>query len=332
MRIALATPLYPPEVGGPATYTEELEKGLGAYGIEVEVIKFRDVRNYPKVFRHYRYYRNVLKAARSADVVFALDPVSVGLPALKAAQKARKPFVVKIVGDYAWEQGRQRFGVTEELDDFVKTPQSNFFVKQLQAVQTRVAKNANNIIVPSPYLKEIVCSWGIPSEKIEIIYNAIDIRASIPLPTKGAEFLVVSAGRRVPWKGFEAIERVGKRHPQWRVEIISGRPREEVLGWMKIADVFVLNSTYEGFPHALIEAMTLGTPVVAANTEANRFVVGDSAHLVEPQNETALEEAIMDVERNPAAARERARIAQSRMDQFSLPQMLSQTAKLFTAI
>ena len=31
-----------------------------------------------------------------------------------------KPFVVKVVGDYAWEQGVERFGVNEGIDDFQK--------------------------------------------------------------------------------------------------------------------------------------------------------------------------------------------------------------------
>ncbi len=166
MRIVIATPLYPPEIGGPATYAKLLEEGLPGKDIEVELVKFSEVRHLPKLIRHIAYYHRVLRAARNADVVFALDPVSVGLPAMKAAQKAGKPFVVKIVGDYAWEQGQQRFGVTENLDEFVKSEQKSFFVRRLQKIQTYVAKNATRIIVPSEYLKGIVAAWGIPKEKI----------------------------------------------------------------------------------------------------------------------------------------------------------------------
>src|SRR3989344_3373366 len=106
MRLVIATPLYPPEVGGPATYVQELETGLPSRSIDVTVVKFSDVRRWylPKLVRHYVYYRRVLQEAKNADLVLALDPVSVGLPAMKAARKAGKPFVVKIVGDYAWEQ------------------------------------------------------------------------------------------------------------------------------------------------------------------------------------------------------------------------------------
>ncbi|MCX6787559.1 MAG: glycosyltransferase family 4 protein [Candidatus Kaiserbacteria bacterium] len=331
MKIVIATPLYPPEIGGPATYAKLLIEGLPAKGIEIELVKFSEVRHLPKIIRHYAYYRRVLKAARHADVVLALDPVSVGLPAMCAAKKARKPFVVKIVGDYAWEQGVQRFGVMQNLDVFVKTKQKNFFVRVLQKVQALVVSAAKYVIVPSPYLKDIILEWGIPEEKIRIIYNGIGLPPDVETqPKKEGEFLVVSAGREVPWKGFDAIRRVVEKHKHesWSVHIASGLPRAEALGWMKTADVFVLNSSYEGFPHALIEAMTLGTPVVATDAKFHRALLehGKTGILIPIGDDSALERALLEIRNNPDAASERALAAQKRMDDFSLPRMLESTA------
>ena len=329
MKLVIATPLYPPEIGGPATYAKLLGEGLPAKGIQVELVKFSEVRHLPKLIRHYAYYRRVLRAARAADVILALDPVSVGLPAMKAAQRARKPFVVKIVGDYAWEQGQQRFGITQNLDEFVKTKNVPLPVRMLRRIQTRVARSATRIIVPSPYLKDIILQWGIPEEKIQMIYNGIGLPPNIPIyPKKKGEFLVVSAGRRVPWKGFESIERIARTHKNWRVFIASGLPRVEALGWMKAADVFVLNSSYEGFPHALIEAMTLGTPVIATDARFHRTLLehGKTGILVPIGDDDTLERALLEIQSNPGAARGRATAAQRRMDDFSLPHMLDSTA------
>lgn len=331
MRLVIATPLYPPEIGGPATYAKLLYEGLPGKGIEVELVKFSEVRRLPKIIGHYIYYRRVLKAARKADVVLALDPVSVGLPAMIAARCAGKPFIVKIVGDYAWEQGQQRFGVTQNLDEFVKTKSVPFVVRVLRRIQTRVARNAVKIIVPSEYLKGIVAAWGIPKEKIVVIYNGIEIPEQLPEQhKKEGEFLIVSAGRRVPWKGFEAIERVAKVHPNWRVCIASGLPRTEVLAQIKAADVFVLNSFYEGLSHVLIEAMTLGTPVIATNAGGNPTLVadGETGLLIPPGDDTALEQALIAVAQDPTQARERALSGQKRMGDFSVPHMLSSTAEL----
>jgi glycosyltransferase involved in cell wall biosynthesis len=335
MKLVIATPLYPPEIGGPATYAKLLESGLPQRGITVDLVKFSDVRHLPKLIRHYVYYRRVCKAVRRADAVLALDPVSVGLPALWAAQKARKPFVVKIVGDYAWEQGQHRFGVVQNLDEFVRIEQKNFFVRKLQKIQKYVAQNATKIIVPSEYLKGIVKTWGIKEDKIIVFNNAIKIPEHLSIPPRNNDrFLVVSAGRRVPWKGFEAIERIVDKHPKWDKCIVSGLPREEALGWIQAADVFVLNSSYEGFAHVLVEAMTLGTPVVVTRAGGNTELVthGETGLLVPVGDDTALEAALVNVANDSAAARERAIAAQKRMGDFSLQHMLDVTAGFLTSL
>ena len=52
MKVIIATPLYPPEIGGPATYAEILVHELPKRGIEIELVKFSDVRHLPKLIRH----------------------------------------------------------------------------------------------------------------------------------------------------------------------------------------------------------------------------------------------------------------------------------------
>ncbi len=304
MKLVIATPLYPPEIGGPATYVKLLEEGLPKRGIGVSVVKFGEVRYLPKLIRHYVYYRRVLAAARGADAVLALDPVSVGLPAMKAAQKAGKPFVVKVVGDYAWEQGTQRFGVKQNLDEFVRTPQKSFFVRRMQRVQTLVAQSAAQVIVPSEYLKGIVTAWGISSQKIQVIYNAVSIDSIGTVPeamNKLPRPLVVSVGRLVPWKGMDrlidgmwAARRKGSNASL--VIVGSGPLKTELerkarfllkdnywfagelshidtLAAIKDADIFVLNSSYEGLSHVLIEALKLGTCILTTNAGGNDEIV-----------------------------------------------------------
>ena len=236
MKLVIATPLYPPEIGGPATYAKLLEDGLPGKGIGVELVKFSEVRHLPKLIRHYAFYRRVLRAARNADVVLALDPVSVGLPAMKAAQKAKKPFVVKIVGDYAWEQGQQRFGITQTLDEFVKEKSVPFPVRVLRRIQTRVARSTVRVIVPSEYLKNIVTAWGIPTDKIEVIYNAMPIEEIGTVPEAVAKLprpLVVTAGRLVPWKNIDGVidatEELRREGGQTSLTIVGEGPERDAL-------------------------------------------------------------------------------------------------------
>src|SRR6185436_880397 len=104
MRILVATGLYPPESGGPATYSKFLVEKLPALGVEVSVLPFSRVRYLPKLVRHVAYFFACASLAREADIVYAQDTVSVGLPAALAAFVARKKFMVRVPGDYAWEQ------------------------------------------------------------------------------------------------------------------------------------------------------------------------------------------------------------------------------------
>ncbi|MFT5037369.1 MAG: hypothetical protein ACI9VM_000949, partial [Candidatus Azotimanducaceae bacterium] len=60
-KILVATGLYPPEIGGPATYTKMLEEELPKASIEPIVIPFGKVRHLPKVFRHIAFMYLLLK-------------------------------------------------------------------------------------------------------------------------------------------------------------------------------------------------------------------------------------------------------------------------------
>src|SRR5262249_34845362 len=153
----IATPLYPPELGGPATYASILMELLPREGVTPVLVKFSDVRHLPKILRHLAYTWRVLRAGKNADALLALDPVSVGWPVLVANMLLRKPLVVKVVGDHVWEQGSQRFGITGPLDTFPRfSPRWHPYLWLLRALQLIVVHNARVVIVPSAYLKSIV--------------------------------------------------------------------------------------------------------------------------------------------------------------------------------
>lgn len=353
MRILIATGLYPPEVGGPATYTKLLEERLPSHGIEVEVLPFRAVRHLPPGVRHLVYFGKCFFRARKADIIYGQDTVSVGFPAALAAKLAGKKFLVRVPGDYAWEQARQRFGVGDDIDTFQKK-KYGWRVELLRSMQRFVVNRASRVVVPSEYMKEIVWGWiknpprrTIPSADLPSDFRfgnnaqgrVVTIYSSVEPPAieevKWPEgFLVVSSGRRVPWKHFDAIERAVAREPAWRFKLIENMPRAQALGWVKAADVFVLNSTYEGLSHALVEAMMLGTPVVATNVGGNPELIenGMTGLLIEPKNDDALYAALKKVESDPDAARSRAQHARERAQEFSIGRTIEKLVALLQSI
>lgn len=355
MKLVIATPLYPPEPGGPATYASLLMELLVREGVDPMLVKFGDVRHLPKVIRHVKYAWRVYRAAKHADIVLVLDPVSTGFPAALACMLAKKPFVVKIVGDYSWEQGTQRYGITATLDEFVETKRVPLQVRVLRFIQTFVAKRAASVIVPSEYLKRIVTSWGIFHGKISVIYNAMRFEEPGQLPHEVATLPyphVVSIGRLVPWKNMRGVidaaatlshgsliivgdgpERAGLTEYASRIfprtTFTGALSHKETLAILADAQAFILNSSYEGFSHLLVEAVSLGIPVVATNVGGNPEILRSDADgvLVPPGDSTKLIEAVNDL----LTRRKRTR-PEDAVTRFSGKTMARRTAELLKSL
>ncbi len=322
MNILLASDIFPPESGGPATYVVGLANALQHEGQSVYVVTLNSnadtgvvscpvffVHAKNKLFRYIQYVSLLWKHSASVDVIYAMGPVNAGFPALIVSKIRRKKFFVKIVGDYAWEQGMQRFGVNDLIDVFQKKSYG-LQVQCLRWVQSFVAQHAQGVIVPSDYLKGIVYGWGVNENRIHKIYNSIDFKVSDPLLKSPQEKWIVSVGRLVPWKGFslliDVIADLQKEFPNVRLKIIGHGPEQEnlklkikhqelngvvemvgniphqkTLSYIQSADMFILNSGYEGLSHVMLEALSLGRPVVASR-------VGGNPELLEPFDMGAL--------------------------------------------
>jgi glycosyltransferase involved in cell wall biosynthesis len=73
--------------------------------------------------------------------------------------------------------------------------------------------------------------------------------------------------------------------------------REDVREILRVLDVFVLSSLYEGLPVSVLEAMACGIPVIATNVGGNKEVVlnGKTGFLVKPGNPYELAEKIKEL-------------------------------------
>ncbi len=367
MRVLVATGLYPPEIGGPATYAKLLEDGLPGEGIEVVVVTFRDARSYPKLVRHLVYFWMVFRASRSADCIFALDPMSVGVPALLAAIVRRKRFVLKVVGDYAWEQATQRFGFAGTLEEF-QSAEVSLIAHAFRSTERFVARNAERIIVPSQYLANIVLTWGVHEQVVVVIPNGVSVgdvgkKETIRGVLHFSGHLLMSVGRLVPWKGFDVLINVFatlcKKYPDLTLMIVGTGPlleslqstvnrlqlsekvifagsvdHDALLRYLKAADVFVLNTSYEGLSHLILETMAVGTPVVTTAVGGNPEVIADgvSGYLVQPDDARALTSRIEKLLDDATLHERIVRGARGRVAEFTEARTLHRTAVLLKTI
>src|SRR3989344_587456 len=115
MRLLIATPLYPPAMGGPATYAKELEAEFNRRNVENQVVSFGDVLHLPKGISHVTYLLRLVFSARGSDVIVALDPFAVGISAIVAGWLWRIPVVARIGGDSVWEHYVNRTHISVSL-------------------------------------------------------------------------------------------------------------------------------------------------------------------------------------------------------------------------
>lgn len=371
-RVLIATGIFPPDIGGPATYSKLIADELPNRGFLVRVLSFGTVRHLPKIIRHFVYFLKLLVAARGMDIIFAQDPVSVGFPAAIAAKLLKKKFLLKVVGDYAWEQYQQKIrssGVRFINVDEFQNAKFDFFTELRRKIQKFVARRAEKIVVPSEYLKSIVSQWGVNKSKIVVIYNSFEppelkitkSEARKKLGLSGS--IAVSVGRLVPWKGFaaliESVATVKKYIPDFKLYIIGsgpdleslrlkvqslkledcvyltgGLPQNDVLTYFAATDVFILNTAYEGFSHTLIEAMAMGVPVITTLVGGNTEIVrnGENGILVLYNNILEISEAIRKVLIDLLLCERLSTSASTTASQFTREKMLAETIEVLRIV
>jgi glycosyltransferase involved in cell wall biosynthesis len=328
------------------TLSDCLDHDDGQYGFRV----VRLPRRLSKLWRYLRTVREIIRLGQDADVVFVNG---LAMEAVLANLWLGKPLVQKVVGDLAWERATNRGWVQDGFEEFQKR-RYGLKVESLKALRAWWTCRASRVIVPSHYLAGWVMQWGVPEEKMAVIYNAVEpfdgVRtAVVPLWTP---LKAVTVGRLVPWKRVDRVIEAlmacptlglvivgdGSEHKRLeglantlnvadRVYFAGQVSQAETIGFMAACDLFVLNSTYEGLPHVVLEAMSLGLPVVATAVGGTPEVVcdGDNGRLIAPIDDDMLVQVLSDLVSSPGELQRLARSARSTVAQFGFRDLLEAT-------
>lgn len=365
-RVLIVTGIFPPDIGGPATYVPAIGRELVKRGHKVTVVTLSATLHpddHPYPFRVVRLRRGMIKPlrvlltivtllrwGRQADVVFANG---LCLEAVVANLFLRKPLVEKIVGDWAWERATNKGWVRDNFEDFQRTTHG-LKVRVLKTLRNFSARRADTVIAPSRYLAGWIRHWGAAEKKITVIYNSIEPISpspygSIPLSTP---IKVVTVGRLVAWKQVDhliaaiaqcdgtglVIVGDGPERPRLeglvqahgltgRIYFAGQRSKQETLSLMAACNLFVLNSSYEGFPHVVLEAMSLGLPVVATAVGGTPEVVhdGENGVLVAPTANGLLSRTLLNLISLPAERQRLAGGAKRTVERFRNSAMVDET-------
>jgi glycosyltransferase involved in cell wall biosynthesis len=322
LNILLVSNLFPPDIGGPATYVSCIANDLHCRGHSVRLVvcaenrALRDSCPYPiqRVSRRILMPLRMLIVllwvmwhARKADVVYVNG---LEFPGILGARLMGKPSVLKVVGDFAWEYAIRHHWTSDGIDQFQQA-RYGFKVELVRRIEKWYARNVDRVITPSFYLKGIVAGWGVPPERISVLYNALvsrfdggvsrdEARAAVGL---GGQ-LVLTVARLYKWKNIDTlIKLVPGLPPESKLVIVGDGPEDATLRalaaetdvadrvvfvgrvpqakvalYLRACDVFVLNTRYEGLSHTLLECMDVGIPIVATAVGGNMELVEDGVN------------------------------------------------------
>lgn len=244
----IATGIFHPEPGGPATYLYRVLPELQARGWDVSVVSYSDdtpTTTYPYPvtriprrtlpLRLAQYARAARPLLKWADVTYLH---TLGLPLVG---DRHAPRVIKIVGDQGWERAIRKGWIapTLNVDDY-QTAALNGAAATDRAARAREARSLDGVIVPSEYLKRMVVEWGVKPENVQVIYNALppeddhtptqsmqEARESFGLLPDVPLFLTV--GRLVEWKGVDHLIAAMRQIPDARLIVAGDGPMLDML-------------------------------------------------------------------------------------------------------
>lgn len=223
-------------------------------------------------------------------------------------------------------------------------------------------RHADWVVCPSgAILEDLARNFGVPREKLVCIYNPVDVdkvcsfAESGGSPYNGRGPYLITAGRLSREKGLDllldAMPEILQSFPDVQLTLLGEGPafaslleQSRRLGltdhvrfagfqdnpwrYIRYADIFVLPSRFEGLPNALLEAIALGTPVVATDCAGSIREILDydkTIVLVPPDDVNELAKAIIAACQAPGAQPAEARV---RLRQFDLQQAVEAYSRL----
>jgi len=305
------TSIFPPDIGGPATHSADLQAELRARGHEISVVTLTDAprrtedghvvrfpRRWPWPVRLVAIAAWLICNRRRYDVVYAtgLHPAAVA-----GGRLAGRPVVVKVVGDSAWDRGVRLSLTNRDFDRFQQATRGSLRLRLMRALRDWSVRNASAVTAPSDYLREVAEGWmGSRATPVRVIPNGVRAIIAERASHRTSTLRLASVGRLVAHKRIDALvqaismvsgvdlvivgdgperrsledetERLSLRH---RIIFTGSLEHQLVLERLYHSDALAIASSYEGLPHVVLEALALGLPVVTSAVGGASEVVTD---------------------------------------------------------
>jgi len=242
LKILITVGIFPPDIGGPASFVPKIAELYSNSGHDVTVVCLTDrkqtdnlnfkvvriLRNQNLLIRWIKTVSQIIRQGYNADLFFVN-----GLPmeSYIANIFTRKKLIRKIVGDWAWERGMNKKIINESFDEF-QNNKHNLHLEIAKFSRGWTATKADLIITPSNHLKNVVKGWGVKENSIKVIYNGTKLKNKPdPIVDQPNDYLkLITVGRLAPWKNIdiiiEALNDYKKANQNFIFYIVGSGPEE----------------------------------------------------------------------------------------------------------
>lgn len=290
----ITTGIFPPDIGGPATYIPRFGEFLTSNNFEVEVVTLSETSvdlNSPFHFSVHRIMRSkkrlirviitvitIMNKLKDSNFLFSNGLYLETALALRLSS-FHGPSLVKIVGDPVWERAQRNSVKTSTIYGKIERKLITWSLRQFDCVTT-----------PGENLARTVESW---SKKItvRVVQNGVQVLTRETSERKRFDLIVIS--RLVGWKNVDTVIAIANQlgcslaivgdgpqrksleiHASGNSNIVffGARTNEEIQDLLKQSRVFCQLSDYEGLSFSLLQAMACSLPCVLSDIKANREV------------------------------------------------------------
>jgi len=312
MKFIFATPIYPPEVGGPSIYAQKLKEGLEKKGHLIKVVSYQGLRKYPQPLRISLYFLKLFKAAKDCDAIYAFSLVSCCLPSVFL----KKKLFVRIGGDFLWERAVESGRCFKPLREYYqdkKTIKEKFWMLLIKTVFNKTDK----IIFTSDFQRNIYLkTFKLEKEKTIIIQNPfpkteiadnqlqVDRRQLLwvgrLIKLKNIDFLIDVFYKVLLKTNEDLILKIIGEGPARKglktdknVVFSSSLSHQELLKEIQQSYLCLLPSLTEITPNFALECIKLQKPILLTKETGYYEDFKDNLIFIDPQNKDDLEEKII---------------------------------------
>ena len=351
MNILITVGIFPPDIGGPASFVPKISDFLVNNGHDVKIIclsedeniNIEDKLNVIRIkrsnklpIRWLKTIYQIIKNGIKSDLIFVNG---LGIESAVANLLLRKRIIRKIVGDPVWERAYNQKRTFETFDNF-QDNKHKLMIEIQKLSRNWSINSAELIITPSDNLKNFVKGIGFKNKIIKI-NNGVDITPNEDQTSSKSDINIIIISRLVVQKNIDLVIRAFKilndknlklniigeggefnnlqklihdLGVQDNVKILGKIHNDKINDFLKTSDLFIQASNYEGLPHSLLEAVNYNVPILSTEVGGCKDLInnGERGFIISsPPDKNLIAENISFIISNRIEAEKRAEAAKT---------------------